>query len=203
MKGWPGERKRGPFEKVGIRVFRHELRDKNGNGKLQSCNLGRTKQCQTVVGNSFRWQCPCFTLEPSPFPYLWVFGIGIKMNVTDEHLKQEAYCYSTPTIIPPSTWARWLYFKKLTISSINKHHCCSWTEHKYRSVYSFEEQVSAKSWCNWVIAFCKDFRAGSRLLEFCWIEEPWTLQISYKKEIRISNKLNNLNATSKCKTKDF
>lgn len=55
-------------------------------------------------------------------------------------------------------------------------------EHKYRSKYSFEEHVSAKSVCNLVIAFCKDFKAGSKFLEFCWIEWPWLLQISWTKQ---------------------
>lgn len=51
-------------------------------------------------------------------------------------------------------------------------------EHKYWSLYSLEEHVSAKSRCLLTIACSKDFKAGSSFLEFCLIELPWALQSS-------------------------
>lgn len=60
------------------------------------------------------------------------------------------------------------------------HHFLVPVVHKYLSKYSLEEHVSAKSWCNLAMAFCKDFREGSRFLEFCWMEWPWALQSSCK-----------------------
>jgi hypothetical protein len=51
-------------------------------------------------------------------------------------------------------------------------------EHKYRSIYSLEEHVSARSWCILVMDFCNDFSDGSKFLEFCWIEFAWDLQSS-------------------------
>lgn len=64
-------------------------------------------------------------------------------------------------------------------------HFVALEEHKYWSIYSLEEHVSAKSWCILVIAFCKDFKAGSRFLEFCWIKLPWALHSSCHKRITI------------------
>lgn len=51
-------------------------------------------------------------------------------------------------------------------------------EHRYRSKYSLEEHISVRSWWSFVIAFCKDLRAGRKFLEFCWMKCPWALQSS-------------------------